>query len=70
MWKFYGSVHFPQNFHTRKLGKHCVNSVRIWNFSGPYYPVFGPENSEYGHFLRSENYDILHSVYGKTIKHF
>ena len=40
--------------------KHCVKSVRIWDFSGPYFPAFGlnleilnagkcaPENMEYG----------------------
>ena len=22
---------------------HCVKSVRIWSFSGPYFPAFGPE---------------------------
>ena len=21
---------------------HCVKSVRIWSFSGPYFPVFSP----------------------------
>ena len=46
---------------------HCVKSVRIWSYSGPYFPVFNispysirmRENadqyiSEYGHFLRSD----------------
>ena len=22
---------------------HCVKSVRIWSYSGPYFPAFGPE---------------------------
>ena len=42
------------------LGQHCVKSVRIRSYSGPYLSVFcpnagtyGPNNSEYGHFLRS-----------------
>ena len=38
--------------------KHCVKSVRIRSFSGPYFPAFGlntdQNNSEYEHFLRSE----------------
>ena len=37
---------------------HCVKSVRVWSFSGP-YSVRMRENavqkiSEYGHFLRSD----------------
>ena len=46
---------------------HCLKSVRIRQFSGPYFPAFGlnteysvrmrenteQKNSEYGHFLRS-----------------
>ena len=34
--------------------KHCVKSVRILSYSGPYFPAFGLNNSEYGHFLRSK----------------
>ena len=40
---------------------YCVKGVRIWSFSGLYFPAFGlnvakcrPENSEYGHFLRGD----------------
>ena len=37
---------------------HCVKSVRVRSYSGPYFPAFGLDtnqnNSEYGHFLRSE----------------
>ena len=36
---------------------HCVKSVRIWRFSGPYFPTCGlntdQKNSEYVHFIRS-----------------
>ena len=35
-----------------------VKRVRIWSYSGPYFPVLGMNadqtNSEYGHFLRSD----------------
>ena len=38
--------------------KHCVKSVGIRSFSGPYFPAFGlntnQKNSECGHFLPSE----------------
>ena len=36
---------------------HCLKSVRIRSFSGPYFSVFGlkmdQKNSEYGYFLSS-----------------
>ena len=32
---------------------YCVKSVRIRSYSGPHFPAFGLNNSEYGHFLRS-----------------
>ena len=39
--------------------KHCVKSLRICSYSGPYFPAFGlktgQNNSEYGRALRSEN---------------
>ena len=39
-------------------GKHCVKSVPIRSFSGPYFPAFGPntdqKNSEYGKFSPSD----------------
>ena len=35
---------------------HCVKRVRIRTYSGPYFPAFAPNNSEYGHFLRSDIY--------------
>ena len=37
---------------------HCVKSVRIRGYSGPYFPAFGlntgQNNSEYRHFLCNE----------------
>ena len=35
--------------------KHCMKSVRIRSYSGPHLPAFGLSNSEYRHFLLSEN---------------
>ena len=32
---------------------HCMKSVHIWSYSGPYFPLLGLNNSEYGQFLRS-----------------
>ena len=41
----------------KKLFIHCVKSVRIRSFSGPYFPAFGlntdQKNFEYGQFSRS-----------------
>ena len=41
----------------RRSHLHCVKSVRIRSYSGPYFPTFelntDQNNSEYGHFLRS-----------------
>ena len=55
--------------------QHCVKSVRIRSFSGPYFPVFSPntetkvnkdqKNSEYEHssrsatYLSADSYEIL-----------
>ena len=27
---------------------HCVKSIRIWNYSGPYFPLFGLNTERYG----------------------
>ena len=27
---------------------HCVKSVRIWSYSGPYFPAFGQNTERYG----------------------
>ena len=41
---------------------HCVKSVRIRSYSGPYFPEFGlstdQNNSEYRHFLCSDNLSV------------
>ena len=59
---------------------HCVKSVRIRSYSGPYFPAFGlnspylsgfspnagntdQNNSEYGHFLRSDIYTYIKYIY-------
>ena len=38
--------------------RHCVKSVRIRSYSGPYFPAFGintdQNNFEYEHFLHSD----------------
>ena len=50
-------VEKSENFFLKKENGHCVKSVRIRSFSGPYSPAFGmntnQKNSEYGHFSRS-----------------
>ena len=66
-------------------GKHCVKSIRIRSYSGPYFPEFGlnterysispysvwmreneyQNNSEYGHFSRSENVNKIISEQNK-----
>ena len=47
-------LHFP--FHQSIGEYHCEKSVRIWSYSGPYFPAFGlnmdQDNAEYEHFLR------------------
>ena len=48
------------NFHSKEpFIKRYVKSVSIRSYSGPYFPAFGQNtdqnNSEYGHFLRSES---------------
>ena len=45
----------PQEGHkSYDLTHHCVKSVRIWSFTGPYFSAFGlnadQKNSEYGQF--------------------
>ena len=31
---------------------HCMKNVRIWSFSGPYFPAFGMYTERYGLSLR------------------
>ena len=59
-FQLYHYVHFIQkNIIKQKLEiaashqSHCVKSVRIRSYSGPHFPAFGLNISEYGHFLRS-----------------
>ena len=33
---------------TEENYRHCVKSVRIWSFSGPYFPAFGLNTERYG----------------------
>ena len=33
---------------------HCVKFARIWSYSSPYFSAFGMNNSEHGHFTRSD----------------
>ena len=30
---------------------HCLKNVRIWSYSGPYFPAFGLNTERYGVFL-------------------
>ena len=50
---------------SRSLVIPCVESVRIWNFSGPHFPAFGLNNSEYGHFSCSDK--LLKSLHKAAI---
>ena len=42
-----------KTYATQTQYKHCVKSVCIGSFSGPYVPA--PENFKYGHFSRSSS---------------
>ena len=48
-------------------GVHCVKNVRIWSYSGPHFPAFGLNNSEYGYFLCSGIYRMHLIRYGKMV---
>ena len=37
---------------------HCAKGVGIRRISGVSFPAFGPENSEYRHFLRSDIFSL------------
>ena len=37
--------------------KHCVKSVRVRSFSGPYFPAFGQNTEKYGVSVRIESED-------------
>ena len=75
-WNLKNNVNLPYDLYKDVkfyCHNHCVKSVRIWSYSGLYFPAFGlntvvrispysvqmrentdQNNSEYGHFLRSE----------------
>ena len=56
---------------------HCVKSIRIWNYSGPYFPLFGLNTERYGvslhiqsecgkmRFRTNTNTDTFHAVNNK-----
>ena len=41
-----------ENLEMIPLSRHCVKSVRIWSYSGPYFPAFGLTTERYGGSLR------------------
>ena len=51
----------------------CVKSVRIRSYSGPHFPAFrlntDQNNSEYGHFLRSDTHQVYFKFTRKTSLH-
>ena len=65
-----GKKEFRQYLHFSWI-IHCVKSVRILSYSGPYFPAFGLNtelnNSEYGPFLRGNqpvtNFPIKADLY-------
>ena len=42
---------------------HCVKSIRIWSYSGPYHPAFGLNTERYVSLLIRENTDQNNSKY-------
>ena len=77
------TVHvFHDDFSSGKVGPyfppsffHCVKSVRIWSFSGPYFPMLGlstyQKNSEYEQFSRNVNqYDQYTYQKNSEYEHF
>ena len=67
-WRFIGQQ-------GKKVNHHCVKSVRIRSYSGPYFPAFGLNPEGYGVYLRiqsecgkirariSPNTDTFHAVH-------
>ena len=53
---------------TNRKHKYCVKSVRVWSYSGPYFPAFGLNTERYGvspYSVRMrENTDQNNSEYG------
>ena len=44
-----------QQQQSQLFAKHCVKSVRIRSFSGPYFPAFGLNTERYGVSLRIQS---------------
>ena len=42
----------PEKFVSVIWITHCMKNVRVWSFSGPYFPAFGLNTERYGIFLR------------------
>ena len=64
-WKHFGNLISEQLAHTRS---HCLKGIRIWSYSGPYFPTFGLNMetyfvSQYSVRMR-ENTDQNNSEYG------
>ena len=80
------NLRFGRNSKSRKLirledeKEHCVKSVRIRSFSGPYFPAFGLNTERYGVSLRIQsecgkirtkktpNTDTFHAMENKNRK--
>ena len=71
-----GSFSIPRNLSVLRKDLHCVKSVRIRSFSGPYFPTIGTNTERYGLLLRIQsecgelrtrktpNMDTFHAVFG------
>ena len=46
---------------------HCVKSVRIWCFSGPYFPPFGLNTERYGSLTALTHLNLLLQSYDPII---
>ena len=50
-----GSFSIPRNLSVLRKDLHCVKSVRIRSFSGPYFPTIGTNTERYGLPLRIQS---------------
>ena len=48
---------------------HCVKSVQIRSFSGPYFPVFSSNTGKYGP-EKTSYLDTFHAVYARFLTLF
>ena len=48
--------------------KHCVKSVRIRSYSGPYFPAFGLNTQSSVFSSNAENADQIKSEYGHSLR--